>query len=253
MGLGAVRDVSLARAREKAAEARALLADGLNPTEHRQKQREVPTFGQVADDLIESMRPSWKNQKHVDQWEMTLRDYAAPIRRLPVDVVSTEDVLKILRPIWSLTPETANRLRGRIERVFDAANAQGFRKGENPARWRGHLSTLLPARSKLGRGHHKAMPFDQLPECVASLRASPSMSIRSVDGTRVPKMMRWGLLPHWAKDKKVSYSTFNARSEEFTTKPAFRAAWKRGQRCLIVTDGFYEWKKLDEKGKEKQP
>jgi putative SOS response-associated peptidase YedK len=78
------------------------------------------------------------------------------------------------------------------------------------------------------------------------------VAIRSMDGKRMPKMMRWGLLPHWAKDEKIGYSTFNARSEEFTTKPAFRDAWKRGRRCLVVTDGFYEWKKLDPKGKEKQ-
>jgi len=79
------------------------------------------------------------------------------------------------------------------------------------------------------------------------------VAIRSVDGKRTPKMMRWGLLPHWAKDEKISFSTFNARAEEFTTKPAFRDAWDRGQRCLVVTDGFYEWKKLDPKSKEKQP
>jgi putative SOS response-associated peptidase YedK len=79
------------------------------------------------------------------------------------------------------------------------------------------------------------------------------VAIRSEDGTRIPKMMRWGLLPHWAKDEKLSYSTFNARSEDFTTKPAFREAWWRGQRCLVVTDGFYEWKKLAASVKEKQP
>jgi putative SOS response-associated peptidase YedK len=79
------------------------------------------------------------------------------------------------------------------------------------------------------------------------------VAIRSEDGKRIPKMMRWGLLPHWAKDEKLSYSTFNARSEDFTTRPAFRDAWKRGQRCLVVTDGFYEWKKLDPKGNAKQP
>ena len=79
------------------------------------------------------------------------------------------------------------------------------------------------------------------------------VAIRSEDGKRIPKMVKWGLLPHWAKDEKIAYSTFNARAEEFTTKPAFRDAWKKGQRCLVVTDGFYEWKKLDEKGKEKQP
>jgi putative SOS response-associated peptidase YedK len=78
------------------------------------------------------------------------------------------------------------------------------------------------------------------------------VAIRSVDGQRTPKMMKWGLVPHWAKDDKLQYSTFNARSEEFTTKPAFKDAWKRGQRCLVVTNGFYEWKKLDPKGKLKQ-
>jgi putative SOS response-associated peptidase YedK len=79
------------------------------------------------------------------------------------------------------------------------------------------------------------------------------VAIRSVDGERVPKMMKWGLIPHWAKDDKLQYSTFNARAEEFTTKPAFRDAWARSQRCLVVTDGFYEWQKLDAKGKQKQP
>jgi putative SOS response-associated peptidase YedK len=79
------------------------------------------------------------------------------------------------------------------------------------------------------------------------------VAVRSEDGKRIPKMMKWGLLPHWAKDEKIAYSTFNARAEEFTTKPAFRDAWKSDQRCLVVTDGFYEWKKLDEKDKEKQP
>lgn len=77
-------------------------------------------------------------------------------------------------------------------------------------------------------------------------------AVRDDAGRRVPRMMRWGLVPHWAKDEKIAYSTFNARAEEFTTKPAFRDAWKRGQRCLIVTDGFYEWKKLDASGKRKQ-
>ena len=79
------------------------------------------------------------------------------------------------------------------------------------------------------------------------------VAIRSINGERVPKMMKWGLIPHWAKDDKLQFSTFNARAEEFTTKPAFRDAWARGQRCLVVTDGFYEWKKLDAKGKVKQP
>jgi putative SOS response-associated peptidase YedK len=78
------------------------------------------------------------------------------------------------------------------------------------------------------------------------------VAIRSVDGKRMPRMLKWGLIPHWAKDEKIQYSTHNARAEEFTSKPAFKDAWKRGQRCLVVTNGFYEWKKLDEKGKKKQ-
>ena len=79
------------------------------------------------------------------------------------------------------------------------------------------------------------------------------VAIRSMDGRRIPKMMRWGLLPHWAKDEKIAYSTFNARAEEFTGKPAFRDAWKNGQRCLVVTDGFYEWKKLGLRERKNSP
>ena len=97
---------------------------------------------------------------------------------------------------------------------------------------------------------HLVGPWRKTPLNLAPLML---VAIHSVDGKRAPKMMRWGLLPHWAKDEKIAYSTFNARAEEFTTKPAFRDAWKRGHRCLVVTDGFYEWKKLDPKGKEKQP
>ena len=100
-------------------------------------------------------------------------------------------------------------------------------------------------------------PASPAPNYAADWNKPPTepmlVAIRSEDGKRVPRMMRWGLLPHWAKDEKLSYSTFNARAEEFTTKPAFKDAWKWGQRCLVVTDGFYEWKKLDPRGKEKQP
>ena len=105
------------------------------------------------------MRPSWRNSKHAAQWEMTLRDYAAPLRRLPADKITTDDVLSVLKPLWNEKPETASRLRGRIERVLDAAKAQGLRNGENPARWRGHLDQLLPKRQQLTRGHHAAMSY----------------------------------------------------------------------------------------------
>src|ERR1700726_4864819 len=94
---------------------------------------------------------------------MTLRDYAAPLRRLPVDKITTDDVLSVLKPLWNVKPETASRLRSRIENVLDAAKARGLRSGENPARWRGHLNQLLPKRQRLERRHHAAMNYTELP------------------------------------------------------------------------------------------
>jgi hypothetical protein len=153
MGLGGLKGVPLARARELAAEARALVAAGVNPIEARRQDRPVPTFGSVADDLITSMSTQWRNPKHKAQWEMTLREYAKALRPLSVDRIRTEDVLKALQPIWISKPETASRLRGRIERVLDAAKSLGHRTGENPAAWRGNLKNLLPSAKKLSRGH----------------------------------------------------------------------------------------------------
>jgi integrase len=170
IGFGSARDVTLARARELATQARAKLAEGVNPKDAR-RPSEGATFGECADRVIEAMRPSWRNGKHAAQWEMTLRDYAAPLRRLSVDKIATDDVLSVLKPLWNAKPETASRLRGRIERVLDAAKAQGLRIGENPARWRGHLDQLLPKRQRLTRGHHAAMNYVELPDFVSDLQA----------------------------------------------------------------------------------
>jgi integrase len=170
IGLGSARDVPLARARELAATARAKLAEGFNPKDAFRRQLEGTTFGECADRLIEAMRPSWRSHIHAHQWGMTLRDYAAPLRRLPVDKISTDDVLAVLKPLWNAKPVTASRLRGRIERVLDAAKAQGLRSGENPARWRGHLDQLLPKRQRLARKHFAAMPYGEVPAFMAALR-----------------------------------------------------------------------------------
>src|SRR5262249_53550406 len=159
---GSARNVTLARAREFARQARANLAEGINPKDAR-KHSGGATFGDCADQLIEAIRPSWRNAKHAAQWEMTLRNYAAPLRRLPVDKITTDDVLSVLKPLWKQKPETASRLRGRIERVLDAARARGLRSGENPARWRGHLDQLLAKRQRLTRGHHAAMAYADVP------------------------------------------------------------------------------------------
>jgi integrase len=169
IGFGSARDVTLARARGLAGQARAKLAEGINPKDTR-KPLEGATFGECADRQIETMRSSWRNERHAAQWEMTLRDYAARLRRLSVHLITTNDVLSVLKPLWNDKPETASRLRGRIERVLDAAKAQGLRSGENPARWRGHLDQLLPKRLRLTRGHHPAMNYSDLPAFMNDLR-----------------------------------------------------------------------------------
>jgi hypothetical protein len=138
------------------------LAAGCNPLEARKVEQAIPTFGAMADEVIATLEVGWRNPKHRDQWRMTLNEYCRPIRGLPVDAVTTDHVLGVPKPIWSKVPETASRLRGRIEKVLDAAKARGHRSSENPARWRGHLDHLLPPRQKLTRGHHKALPYEDV-------------------------------------------------------------------------------------------
>ena len=182
MGLGSVRDVSLAKARDLAATARQAVAEGRDPLQARQAVA-VQTFGECADAYIEAMRPGWRNAKHAAQWTMTLTKYAEPLRGLLVSEVDTAAVLDVLQKLWARTPETAERLRGRIESVLDAAKAKGLRSGENPARWRGHLDQLLPKRQRLSRGHHAALPFVELPAFMAALRGSNGLSARALELT----------------------------------------------------------------------
>jgi integrase len=170
MGLGSATNVSLADARDRAANARRKIAQGINPIEARKRASGIPTFGEVADDVCQSLSEGFRNEKHKAQWKSTLKSYAGPLRAKPVDTIGTDDVLAVLKPIWTVKPETASRVRGRIEKVLDAAKAKGFRNGENPARWRGHLDHLLPRRSKLARGHHAAMPYEDVAGFITKLR-----------------------------------------------------------------------------------
>lgn len=181
MGLGAAGVVTLAKARERAADARRLLSDGVNPLEAKRANQAVPTFGEMADRLVADLSPQWRNAKHKAQWIATLETDAAKLRPIPVDRVQTADVLDVLKAIWSEKPETASRLRGRIERVLDAAKAKDFRSGENPARWRGHLDHLLPKRQKLTRGHHAALPFADVPAFVAELREREAVAALALE------------------------------------------------------------------------
>ena len=168
------RSVTLADAREKAAAARRKIAQGLNPIEDRKRDSGIPTFGDMAESVHESLSAGFRNEKHKAQWKNTLDTYAASLRNKPVDTVSTDDVLTVLKPIWTEKAETASRLRGRIEKVLDAARAKGFRQGENPARWRGHLDHLLPKPPKLARGHHAAMAYDEISPFIGKLRERES-------------------------------------------------------------------------------
>jgi integrase len=181
MGLGALRDVPLAKARERASEVRQKLADGLDPIAARDSKPKVMTFGEAADALIESMSSSWRNEKHRAQWKMTLTTYCEPLRGKPVTAIGTEAVLKVLQPLWTTKPETASRLRGRMERVFDFARTRGQGTGENPARWRGHLDAVLPRRARLTRGHHKAMPFDDVPTFMVALQGREGIAPRALE------------------------------------------------------------------------
>lgn len=183
MGLGGLAGVSLAKARVKAEAARKLVADGMNPLEVRREQEAVPTFGVFADAVVADLSPQWRNPKHRQQWANTLTGDAKRLRPLRIDRIETADVLATLKPIWATKPETASRLRGRIERVLDAAKAKGHRTGENPARWRGHLDHLLPKRQKLTRGHHAALPFGDVPSFVSELRERNAVAALALEFT----------------------------------------------------------------------
>jgi integrase len=187
MGLGSASKsgVSLSAARGAAARARDVLQEGGDPIADRNARAEppqrAPTFGEVADEYVASLSPQWRNAKHRAQWSMTLKTYAKPIRDLPVDQVDTTAVLGMLKPLWQTKPETASRLRGRVERVLDAAKAKGHRAGENPARWRGHLDHLLPKRQKLTRGHHAAMPYQDVPKFISELRQREAVAAAALE------------------------------------------------------------------------
>jgi len=191
MGLGAARDVTLARARELAAEARNQIREHNNPIEVREAEKAAAgtepappqTFGAFAESYIDSIEDGWRNEKHRQQWRNSLREHAKALSKKPLVDISTDDVLGVLQPIWRTKPETANRVRGRIERVLSAAKARGLRDRDaaNPAQWRGHLDVLLPKRIKLARGHHAAMPYAGLPPFMRRLANRDATAARALE------------------------------------------------------------------------
>lgn len=191
MGLGGFPDVTLAIAREKAREARAKIEQGADPILERERalsvlraeQAKSMTFEAAALALIDAKSDEWRNAKHRAQWSASLETYAYPIiGKLQVGDVGQAHVLNVLQPIWKDKTETANRLRGRIEQVLDWARVRGFREGENPARWRGHLDKLLPAPAKIARVvHHRALTIDAMPNFMGDLRQRKGIAPRALE------------------------------------------------------------------------
>lgn len=175
MGLGPYPAISLARARELAAANRTHVAEGRDPKSERDKDF-GKTFVEVAELYLEAMSSKWTNDKTRWQWQTSLLDKCAPISRRPVAQIDTADVLTVLNKMWSATPETASRVRMRIEAVLDYAKAQDWRSGENPARWKGHLENILPKRDKRSVRHHPAMPYADVPAFMERLRETDSLS-----------------------------------------------------------------------------
>jgi integrase len=193
LGLGALHTIGLAQARDAARECREMLLRGKNPIEHRRAQEasqalgaaKAMTFDECRDAYIAAHQPTWSSQKHGKQWASTLKAYITPVLgHLTVGAIDDGLVLKALEPIWTTKPETASRVRGRIESILDWAKVRGYRTGENPARWRGHLSHLLPAKAKLHKGrvkHHAALPYTRVGEFMADLRSRPGIAARALE------------------------------------------------------------------------
>jgi integrase len=193
MGLGSFGVVSLKDARDKARAARLLLIDGSDPIDARAAKKQAiraesakrMTFKEAAEKYIAANRAGWRNAKHGDQWTATLTTYAYPIiGNLGVADIETGHITKIIEPIWQQKTDTASRLRGRIEKVLDWAKARHYRQGENPARWKGHLENLLPAKGKVRKVRHQpAMPFSDVPAYMTMLRNLTSNSARALEFT----------------------------------------------------------------------
>lgn len=182
MGLGSILGVSLAEARIRAAECRNQIANGIDPIKRHNKPS-VMTWGECTSLLVESMAPGWKNKKHASQWINTVRDYG-PDPAMPITAVDTAIALACLRPIWKDKTETASRVRGRCERVWDYAKALNGLSGENPFRWQGNLQLLLPKPSSVRKvKHHGSMPYSQLPEFMHRLRDVKAVSARAMEFT----------------------------------------------------------------------
>lgn len=209
LGLGTFPRVTLREARDLAFAARAKVKEGKDPIRERERELQTATlaagrdrtFKAATEALIEAREATWRNEKHKWQWKQTLEAHAYPIiGKLPVSEVATDDVLRVLRPIWGKIPETASRLRGRIEAVLDYARASGWRTGDNPARWKGNLAELLPRKDTFAREKHQpALPWQRVPAFIEALRERSGMAADALQFTILTaarsgevRGMKWG-------------------------------------------------------------
>lgn len=191
IGLGGFPDVTLAGAREAARKTRIMIKDGIDPVEESKAKRSAViaaqaaaiTFGEAASKYISAHEAGWKNAKHAAQWTATLETYAFPtIGKIRISEIQTAHVINILESIWTTKTETASRLRGRIESVLDWATVRGYRKGANPARWKGHLDMILPARAKVQKvTHHAAMDYREIGTFIVELAKVEGMGARALE------------------------------------------------------------------------
>ncbi len=240
MGLGPAHTISLSDARILATEARKMRLAGVDPIDARREERahkklesaKALTFKAAADAFIAGNKAGWSNAKHAAQWQATLATYVEPVfGHLPVGLIDTALVLKAIEPIWTTKPETASRLRGRVEAVLDWASARGYRKGENPARWRGHLEKILPAKSRVRKAeHHAALPFDEINAFMNLLKEQKGASglalrFAILTAARTGEVLgaRWGEID---------------LSEKLWTVPAVRMKAKREHRVPLSDDAL---------------
>jgi integrase len=234
MGLGPMRDVGLAAAREAASAARSLVRNSIDPIENRIAERAkvkadatgAITFEAYAKRYIAGKEAGWKNDKHRQQWSNSLRDYAYPhIGHLRVCDVDTAAVRKVLDPIWNEKKETARRVRGRIEAILNGAKAEGLRTGENPALWRGHLDQFLARRRKSDVQHHPALPYEEMPQFWRSLAGDTSDAAR---------MLRWIILTACRFNEADAMDPAGEVKGDLWTIPAIRMKAEREHKVPLT-------------------
>ena len=273
MGLGPLAHYGLKEARLRALDARRLRHKGIDPIDARRTARskakldaaKAITFKQCAEAYIKAHRAGWRNAKHAAQWDATLATYAEPIiGSLPVQAIDTALVMKVLKQevrdapdepaaaLWTARPETASRLRGCIESVLDWASVRGYRDGENPARWRGHLDKLPPARTKVRRvKHHAALPYSELPDFMVELRKQEGVAARALEfailtAARTGEVIgaRWSEIDLAAKLWTVPASQMKAGKEHRV--PLSERAIVILEEMKLLSDACTEGKHADE-------